>query len=69
VDEYIRDLPTTNPDETLADGTDVYVLNVAAEVSGQIVDLKDNLLNAAVTVTADYEMRTAPDGTFSLKVG
>jgi hypothetical protein len=69
VDEFIADLPTTDPDETLSDGIDVYVLNVAAQVDGEIKDLKDNTLLATVTVTADYEMRTAPDGTFSLKVG
>lgn len=69
VDEYINEIQYEDPDQTLADGTDVYILNVQAVVNGEITDLKGNALTDSVTVKTDYELRTAPDGTFSLKVG
>ena len=66
VDESLLDLQYTTPDETLADGSDVYYYNIVAEVSGEITDIKGGILVDTVTVEVDHELRTAPDGTFYL---
>jgi len=69
VDEYLDQLTYDEPDYTESDGTDVYIYDVQAVVNGYVTDLKDNSLTASVTITANFELRTAPDGTFSLKAG